>query len=155
MTKNTKIALGIGAAIVLYLILKPKKTSATTTGSTTTDGTTSPAPSGVGIVQTPEGPLAVLPDHANGGVDQTPIDYAPNSGDDKIKTTVEPQTKDCVQVGYDCTKNTYNTIQIPLDADCANYQPAMPPCAGPMGGGGDRFMVAPEFLPSSTLSNFA
>jgi hypothetical protein len=50
------------------------------------------------------------------------------------KTAVEPLMKDCVQVGYDCTTNTYNTIQIPIDADCNDYQPAMPPCA-PRGGG--------------------
>ena len=49
------------------------------------------------------------------------------------KTAVE-LTKECVQVGYDCTTNTYNTIQIPIDADCNDYQPAMPPCA-PRGGG--------------------
>jgi hypothetical protein len=39
-----------------------------------------------------------------------------------------PDTKDCVQVGYNCRENTYNTIQIPLDADCRLYQPAMPQC---------------------------
>jgi hypothetical protein len=48
------------------------------------------------------------------------------------KTAVE-LTKDCVQVGYDCTKNTYNTIKIPLDAECNDYQPAMPQCAPPRG----------------------
>jgi hypothetical protein len=64
------------------------------------------------------------------------------------KTAVEPPvatTKDCVQVGYDCRNKTYNTIQIPLDADCNDYQPAMPQCAGPRGGG-DMMMVAPEML---------
>jgi hypothetical protein len=44
------------------------------------------------------------------------------------KTAVE-LTKDCVQVGYDCTNTTYNTIKIPIDANCAEYQPAMPQCA--------------------------
>jgi hypothetical protein len=44
----------------------------------------------------------------------------------KPKSTV---TKDCVQVGYDCINKTYNTIQIPMDADCKNYQPAKPQCA--------------------------
>ena len=51
------------------------------------------------------------------------------------KTAVE-RTKDCVQVGYDCTNTTYDTIQIPIDAYCNDYQPAMPPCAPPMGGRG-------------------
>jgi len=46
------------------------------------------------------------------------------------KTAVE-LTKDCVQIGYDCTNTTYNTIQIPIDADCREYQPAMPRCAAP------------------------
>lgn len=47
------------------------------------------------------------------------------------KTAVEPLTKDCVQVGYDCTNTTYNTIQIPIGANCNEYQPAMPQCAPP------------------------
>jgi len=46
------------------------------------------------------------------------------------KTAVE-LTKDCVQVGYNCRNNTYNTIQIPIDANCAEYQPAKPQCAEP------------------------
>jgi hypothetical protein len=48
------------------------------------------------------------------------------------KTAVE-LTKDCVQVGYNCRENTYNTIQIPIDAECNDYQPAMPQCAPPRG----------------------
>jgi hypothetical protein len=47
----------------------------------------------------------------------------------KPKSTVTSATKDCVQVGYDCINKTYNTIQIPIDADCKNYQPAKPQCA--------------------------
>lgn len=50
------------------------------------------------------------------------------------KTAVE-LTKDCLQVGYDCTNTTYNTIQIPIDANCGEYQPAMPQCAEPISGG--------------------
>jgi hypothetical protein len=49
------------------------------------------------------------------------------------KTAVE-LTKECVQEGYDCTNTTYNTIKIPIDADCNDYQPAMPQCAPPRGG---------------------
>jgi hypothetical protein len=131
MEKNTKIALGIGVAIALYLILKPKKASATTT----TDGI--------------KDPLEIVPD-------LVPLPSPPNPDGlkDEVKATVEPQTKDCVQVGYDCRQNTYDTIQIPLDADCNDYQPAMPNCAPPMGGGGE-FLVAPDFLQSPILSNFA
>jgi hypothetical protein len=47
------------------------------------------------------------------------------------KTAVE-LTKDCVQVGYNCRNTTYNTIQIPIDANCAEYQPAKPQCAEPL-----------------------
>jgi hypothetical protein len=55
------------------------------------------------------------------------------------KTAVE-LTKDCVQVGYDCTNTTYNTIKIPIDADCREYQPAMPQCAPPRGGEDESFI---------------
>jgi hypothetical protein len=119
MEKQTKILLGVGAAIALYLILKPKKAP-----TQTQHEDLEAIGGGVGIVQNPEGELK-------------PIDTGK-------KTAVEPTTKDCVQVGYNCRENTYNTIQIPLDADCNNYQPAMPQCAPPRGD--DMFMVAPEFL---------
>ena len=55
------------------------------------------------------------------------------------KTAVE-LTKECVQVGYDCTNTTYNTIKIPIDSDCNDYQPAMPQCAPPRGGEDDIFI---------------
>jgi hypothetical protein len=123
MEKNTKILLGLGAAIALFLILKPKKAMAEPpVGDLPSSG--GGAIGGVGIVQNPEGDLK-------------PIDTGK-------KTAVEPPTKDCVQVGYNCRENTYNTIQIPLDADCNAYQPEMPQCAPPRGD--DMFMVAPEFL---------
>ena len=101
MEKQTKILLGVGAAIALYLILKPKKVIDTTQLGVPAD--------------------SPIVDH--------PITPNPLVLTDKVKTDVEPITKDCVQVGYDCTNKTYNTIQIPLDADCNNYQPAMPQCA--------------------------
>lgn len=124
MEKQTKILLGVGAAIALYLIFKPKKAVAQpTTDDLPTNGG-AVIGGGVGIVQNPEGDLK-------------PVDTG-------IKATVEPTTKDCVQVGYNCREKTYNTIQIPLDADCNEYQPAMPQCAPPRGD--DMFMVAPDFL---------
>jgi len=47
------------------------------------------------------------------------------------KTAVE-LTKDCVLEYYRCTLPTrYETIQIPIDADCGRYQPPEPPCAEP------------------------
>ena len=123
MEKNTKILLGVGAAIALFLILKPKKSLAQPPIDLPSSGGGAIG-GGVGIVQNPEGDLK-------------PIDT-------DIKTAVEPTTKDCVQVGYNCRESTYNTIQIPLDADCNNYQPAMPQCAPPRGD--DMFKVAPDFL---------
>lgn len=141
MTKNTKIALGIGAAIVLYLILKSKKAVTETTTATTPEPVIDPQPS------VPTEPLPVE--------ESNPSPANPSGLTDQVKATVEPQTKDCVQVGYNCQTQTYNTIQIPIGADCSDYQPVMPNCAPPMGGGGGEFLVAPEFLPSSTISNFA
>jgi hypothetical protein len=47
------------------------------------------------------------------------------------KTAVE-LTKDCVLQYYRCTlPSIYETIQIPIDADCGRYQPPNPPCAPP------------------------
>lgn len=108
MKKNTKILLGVGAAIALYLILKPKKV----------------------IDATQVGVGADIP--ADSPIIDHPVTPNPLVLTDKVKTDVEPITKDCVQVGYDCTKNIYNTIQIPLGADCNDYQPAMPQCARPV-----------------------
>jgi len=47
----------------------------------------------------------------------------------KPKSPVTPATKDCVTRNYDCTKSWEETIQIPMEADCKNYQPAKPQCA--------------------------
>ena len=64
-----------------------------------------------------------------------------------VSTASAAKTKDCVVRTYNCQTSTYETIQIPLDANCNNYQPAMPQCAPPPPmGGGDRFKTVPEYL---------
>jgi hypothetical protein len=47
----------------------------------------------------------------------------------KSKKPKNPVTKDCVTKHYNCIKSWEETIQIPMDADCKNYQPAKPQCA--------------------------
>jgi len=47
----------------------------------------------------------------------------------KPKSPATSATKDCVTKHYNCTKSWDETIQIPMDADCKNYQPAKPQCA--------------------------
>ena len=47
----------------------------------------------------------------------------------KSKKPKSPITKDCVTKHYNCAKSWDETIQIPMDADCKNYQPAKPQCA--------------------------
>jgi hypothetical protein len=58
------------------------------------------------------------------------------------KVNTAAKTKDCVVSSFNCVSTTNETIQIPLDADCRLYQPAMPQCAPPMGGG---YKVAPDY----------
>ena len=137
MEKQTKILLGLGAVIVAILILNSKKVAGQS-------GLRQPLETGGGEAMT-------IPDDIGGGVG---IVQSPD-GDLKPvvtgkKTAVEPTTKDCVQVGYDCTKNFYNTIHISLDADCNDYQPAMPQCAPPRGGD-DMLMTAPLLSPLNNL----
>jgi hypothetical protein len=60
-----------------------------------------------------------------------------------VSTAPVRQTKDCVVSTFNCVSTTNETIQIPLDANCMNYQPAKPQCAEPMGGG---YKVAPDYL---------
>lgn len=62
------------------------------------------------------------------------------TGGGGVSTAPVRQTKDCVVSSFNCVSTTKETIQIPLDANCMDYQPAMPQCA-PMGGG---YKVAPD-----------
>lgn len=143
MTKNTKIALGIGAAIVLYLILKPKKAAAATTAGTTPEPVIDPQP------PVPTNPVTepIPVEQAN------PSPPNPSGLTDQVKATVEPQTKPCEVTHWSCYgNNTVETIQIAYDDNCNNHQLAMPNCAPMGGGGGDMFMTAPVL---SVLSNFA
>ena len=123
MEKNTKILLGVGAVIALYLILKPKKAIATTI-------VTNPTPVGVGIVDYSPLPLPI---------------------DTRKKATVEPPTKPCEVTYQDCSSNPRKEIiQIPYDDEKCDtpmryggYQPEPPPCAGPPMGGGNEMIFAP------------
>jgi hypothetical protein len=128
MEKQTKILIGVGVAIALYLILKPKKPSAT---AATPDVVGNQPPISIGVDK-------VQSDSSDSSSDSGTLDTPVDTGK---KTAVEPTTKDCVQVGYNCRENIYNTIQIPIDADCNKYQPAMPNCAPRSGD--DMMMVAP------------
>jgi hypothetical protein len=58
------------------------------------------------------------------------------------KVNTAAKTKDCVVSSFNCVSTTNETIQIPLSANCMDYQPAMPQCAPPMGGG---YKVAPDY----------
>jgi len=136
MEKKTKILLGLAAAgVVAYLVLKPKKVIAASKPSDPRQ------PLAVGQNDT-----KVLPGGL-GGPNGGPIDVPV----EKLSQT--PLTKDCVQIGYDCTNSTYNTIQIPLDADCNAYQPAMPNCAGPRGRGQEEHLVPIDFTWQSELNS--
>lgn len=61
-----------------------------------------------------------------------------------------PKTKDCVVSSFNCVSTTNETIQIPLSANCMDYQPAMPQCAPPMGGG---YKVAPDLAPDYSFDD--
>jgi len=110
MGKNTNILIGAGALAVVYYLYNASKSSA----SVSPNGATLPT-------------ISTIP---NKLVDTTPVRIVPEPPY-PVKVSPQPlppDTKDCVQVGYNCRENTYNTIQIPLDADCRLYQPAMPQC---------------------------
>jgi len=72
---------------------------------------------------------------AGGGTDDNALGYKDYQSyqspivNDK-KTAVEPDTKPCEVTYHDCTRNPRReTIQIPIYADCYDYQQAKPPCA--------------------------
>lgn len=80
MIGEKRILLGVAiGAIIVYLLLKPKKTA-------------------------PTAPIQVS------------------------ESELSKTTKDCVLDYYDCSKSRYETIQIPMDADCNTFQPAKPQC---------------------------
>jgi hypothetical protein len=56
------------------------------------------------------------------------------------KTAVEPATKPCEVIKWNCGTNPRETIQIPYDANCNDYQYEMPPCAPPRGGEDESFI---------------
>jgi hypothetical protein len=74
------------------------------------------------------------------------------TGGGGVSTAPVRQTKDCVVSSFNCVSTTKETIQIPLDANCMDYQPAMPQCAPPMGGG---YKVAPDLYGGGLVDNDA
>jgi hypothetical protein len=98
MGKNTNILIGAGALAVVYYLYNASKASA----SVSPNGGTLP-------------PISTNP---------PPPDYKPLP----IREQLPPATKDCVVGTYNCVTTRYETIQIPIDADCSLYQPENPPC---------------------------
>jgi hypothetical protein len=143
MKTQTKIGIGVGLAIIAYLLLSKKASAAKspTTPSGNKIKSDSVTPTGGGTTPMGSGTTSTGSEKTTTGGGTTTT----GGGVSSDKPT-PAKTKDCVQVGYDCTKKTYNTIQIPIDADCNAYQPAMPQCAPPMGGGGGKVFI-PEPLP--------
>ena len=142
MEKKTKILIGLAAAagVVAYLILKPKKALASTSVSQELNKMV--ADLQLGLVRCGDGTMQKKEDCATRGGYNTGV-VAP-------LTDKTPLTKDCVQMGYDCTNWFEYTMQIPLDEDCNNvkYQPAMPNCAPPPGGGGEEHLIPIDFWQS-------
>ena len=69
------------------------------------------------------------------------------------KTAVE-LTKDCVLEYYRCTLPTrYETIQIPIDADCGRYQPPEPQCAEPIRDRGEKLVYDPIGFRDNTYND--
>jgi hypothetical protein len=129
-TKKSLIILGSVAAAgaALYFILKPNSAKAATTKKTPskkTDAITDPC------ILNPNSYSCVV-SKGGGGIG------APY------------KTKDCVVSSFNCVSTTKETIQIPLDANCMDYQPAMPQCAPPMGGG---YKVAPDLAPDYSFDD--
>jgi hypothetical protein len=109
MIGEKRILLGVAiGAIIVYLLLKPKKAAAVNVKC-----------EGDFAVQCNDGTCDVgngvmIPCTGHGGVNDAASKKIP--------------TKDCVLDYYDCSKSRYETIQIPMDADCNTYQPAKPQC---------------------------
>jgi hypothetical protein len=132
-TKKSLIILGSVAAAgaALYFILKPSSAKAATTKKTPskkTDAITDPC------IEFGSQSYACVVSKGGGGIG------APY------------KTKDCVVSTFNCVSTTNETIQIPLSANCMDYQPAKPQCAPPMGGG---YKVAPDLYGGGLVDNDA
>jgi hypothetical protein len=130
-TKKTLIIFGsiAAAGAALYFILKPNSAKAATTKKTPSkksDAITDPC------IEFGSKSYACVVSKGGGGV----------------IAQQAPRTKDCVVSSFNCVSTTNETIQIPLSANCMDYQPAMPQCAGPMGGGDKIFpdLRTPEYV---------
>ena len=113
MEKETKILIGAGALALAYYLYNVKKAAAAVSPigkATMPTITTQPSP----VVTTlKDGELIEIPPYPQERIKPKPVVTA---------------TKDCVVETYNCVTTRYETIQIPLDADCRLYQPENPPC---------------------------
>ena len=69
-----------------------------------------------------------------GGTDDNALgykEYPSQTVDTGKRTAVEPDTKPCEVIKWNCGDNPREIIQIPIYADCFNYQYEKPPCAPP------------------------
>jgi hypothetical protein len=124
-TKKTLIIFGsiAAAGAALYFILKPSSAKAATPKKTPlkkSDAITDPC------VLNPNSYSCVV-SKGGGGI------VAPK------------KLKDCVVSTFNCVSTTNETIQIPLDANCMDYQPAMPQCAPPPPFGGGYKVAPPDY----------
>jgi len=175
MKKNTKILLGVGAVIAAYLILKPKNAGANTQNKTivTKNGYQFVAgsqeekafylatlekyklgatPKNNDIINTLYGQYkftltkqGASPSKNSGGY-MASMPYLFNEG----YWTMEQKnpTKDCQVTYWNCGSNPVETIQIPYEANCQDYQQSMPPCAGPP----PIYRDFPQMCPDGTIT---
>jgi len=73
-------------------------------------------------------------------VDDVVKDIVKEVVDTGKKTAVEPATKPCEVIKWNCSTNPRETIQIPYDANCNDYQYDKPPCAEPIRERGEKLV---------------
>ena len=157
MNKQTKIGIGIAIILLLgYCYWKPKNNENTT--APTPSPTPTPEGAEPIVEPTPEipkgaepiaepivipkgaepivlGEVPIVSDKPKVSDNFVPIvsvsDIVLDLGDinKELQIPIIVETKNCVVTSFDCTTSTNKTIQIPMDADCKNYQPAKPQCA--------------------------
>jgi hypothetical protein len=104
-TRNI-ILIGI-AGVLVYLVLKTKKASKTTP------------------ISVPVAPIKEDGQDSQPIIDSTPIRLK----DPIVKTIPNRTTKDCQITYYSCTSGSRSEIiEIPLDANCNDYQEVRPNC---------------------------
>jgi hypothetical protein len=155
MEKQTKILLGLGAVIAAYLILKPKNAGANTQNKTivTENGYQFVA----GSQEEKAFYLATLEKYKLGATPKNNDIINTLYGQYKFTLTKQGAywtmeqknpTKDCQVTYWNCGSNPVETIQIPYEANCQDYQQSMPPCAGPP----PIYRDFPQMCPDGTIT---